>query len=154
MPKQSSGILLYRFKEGEPEVLIVHPGGPFWKNKDTGAWSIPKGEIEPGHEPMQTAIRELKEEIGLQLPSEAKLITLKPVRQAGGKIVHCFAAAHDFDPSTFKSNMFKREWPPNSGRQQEFPEVDRAEWFDLDTAKQKLIPAQADLVDQLSYLFG
>jgi len=154
MPKTSAGILLYRFRDGEPEVLIIHPGGPFWKNEDLGAWSVPKGEIEPGHEPLATAIRELEEEIGLKLPSDIKFITLKPVRQSGGKVVNCFAANHDFDPTTLKSNTFPLEWPPHSGQMQEFPEVDRAEWFDLETAKQKLNPAQADLVDQLAQIIG
>src|SRR5436189_6286460 len=104
MPKTSAGILLYRFREGELEVLIVHPGGPFWKNKDLGAWSVPKGEIEPGHEPLQTAVRELEEEIGLNVPPDSNFVTLKPVRQAGGKLVHCFALHHDFDTSTSRSH--------------------------------------------------
>lgn len=154
MAKPSAGILLYRFHDGEPEVLVVHPGGPFWKNKDLGAWSIPKGEIEPGHEPLQTAVRELEEEIGLQVAHNASFITLKPIRQSGGKLVHCFALNRDFDPTTLKSNTFKREWPPGTGNQQEFPEVDRAEWFGLDTARQKLIPAQADLLDELMRMIG
>src|SRR5436190_13395680 len=104
MPKPSAGILLYRFRDDELEVLLVHPGGPFWKNKDLGAWSVPKGEIEGGHELLATAVRELKEEIGLKLPSDAKFITLKPIRQAGGKLVNCFAVNHDFDPAMLKSN--------------------------------------------------
>jgi predicted NUDIX family NTP pyrophosphohydrolase len=154
MQKQSAGLLLYRFNDGEPEVLIVHPGGPFWKNKDVGAWSIPKGEIESGHTPLDTAIREVEEELGLAVSPDLNFIELKPIRQKSGKLVHCFAVAHDFDPATLRSNTFKREWPPHSGKQQEFPEVDRAEWFDLETAKQKLIPAQAAFVDELVKKLG
>jgi predicted NUDIX family NTP pyrophosphohydrolase len=150
MPKPSAGILLYRFNDGEPEVLLIHPGGPFWKNKDVGAWSIPKGQIEGGDEPLATAVRELEEEIGLKVAHGSNFITLRSIRQAGGKLVHCFALNHDFDPATLTSNTFKREWPPHSGKQAEFPEVDRAEWFDFDTAKEKIIPAQADLIDQLA----
>src|SRR4051812_5967114 len=104
MPKQSAGILLYRFRVSEPEFLLVHPAGPFWTKKDLGAWSIPKGEIERGDEPLETAIRELEEEIGLTLAEGHKLITLDPIRQAGGKLVHCFALNHDFDTSELKSN--------------------------------------------------
>ena len=154
MPKPSAGILLYRFNDGELEVLIIHPGGPFWKNKDMGAWSIPKGQIEQNDEPLSTAIRELEEEIGLKVSPDSNFITLKPIRQSGGKLVHCFALNHDFDPATLTSNTFRREWPPGTGKQQEFPEADRAEWFDLETAKQKLIPAQADLVNQLAGFLG
>jgi predicted NUDIX family NTP pyrophosphohydrolase len=147
MPKQSAGILLYRFRDGEPEVLLVHPGGPFWKNKDAAAWSIPKGEIEPGDDALSTAMRELEEEIGLK--ANGKFTALRPIKQSGGKIVHCFALNHDFDPSKLESNSFMQEWPPHSGNQQEFPEIDRAEWFDPDTAKSKINLAQADLIDQL-----
>jgi predicted NUDIX family NTP pyrophosphohydrolase len=154
MPKPSAGLLLYRFAEGEPEVLVVHPGGPFWKNKDLGAWSIPKGEIDPGHEPLATAIREVEEELGLAVSPDLNFIALKPIRQSGGKTVHCFAVNHEFDPATLKSNTFKLEWPPHSGKYIDVPEVDRAEWFDLETAKQKLNPAQADLIDQLAEKLG
>jgi predicted NUDIX family NTP pyrophosphohydrolase len=147
MPKQSSGILLYRFREGEIEVLLIHPGGPFWKNKDAAAWSIPKGEIEADDDPLETAVRELEEEIGLK--AKGKFLPLISVRQAGGKLVHCFALNQDFDTSELKSNNFSLEWPPRSGKFQEFPEVDRAEWFDPETATKKIIPAQANLIDQL-----
>ena len=152
MPKPSAGLLLYRFVEGEPEVLVVHPGGPFWKNKDLGAWSVPKGEIDQGHEPLATAIREVEEELGLKV--DGKFIPLQPIRQSGGKLVHCFAVNHDFDPATLKSNTFNLEWPPHSGKYIDVPEVDRAEWFDLETAKQKLNPAQADLIDQVAEKLG
>lgn len=154
MPKPSAGILLYRFRDGEPEVLVIHPGGPFWKGKDLGAWSIPKGQIEQGDEPLATGVRELEEEIGLKLPPDAKFITLKPIRQSGGKLVHCFATSHDFDPATLTSNTFKREWPPGTGKMQEYPEVDRAEWFDPETAKQKLNPAQGSFIDELIEKLG
>jgi predicted NUDIX family NTP pyrophosphohydrolase len=153
MPKQSAGILLYRFREDEVEVLLIHPGGTLWKNRDLGAWSIPKGEIEPGDDPLSTAVRELDEEIGLKLGNE-KFIELRPIRQKGGKLVHCFALNHDFDPSKLKSNTFTQEWPPRSGKFVAFPEVDRAEWFDPETAKTKINPAQADLIDQLLEKLG
>src|ERR1043166_2750773 len=153
MPKQSAGILLYRFREDEVEVLLIHPGGTLWKNRDLGAGSIPKGEIEPGDDPLSTAVRELDEEIGLKLGNE-KFIELRPIRQKGGKLVHCFALNTDFDPSKLKSNTFTQEWPPRSGKYVAFPEVDRAEWFDPETAKTKINPAQADLIDQLLEKLG
>jgi len=154
MAKVSAGILLYRFRDDDLEVLLIHPGGPFWKNKDLGAWSIPKGEIEPGDQPLATAVRELEEEIGLKVDETQKFITLNPIRQASGKLVHCYALNRDFDPSGLESNVFTMEWPPHSGRQQEFPEADRADWFDPETGKIKIINAQADLIDQLIAVIG
>jgi predicted NUDIX family NTP pyrophosphohydrolase len=147
--KESAGILLYRLADGGPEVLLVHPGGPFWTKKDLGAWSIPKGEPDEGEELLDAALRELKEELGT--PPELladELVDLGSVRQKA-KIVHGWAAEADFDPATLRSIAFEMEWPPRSGNRQEFPEVDRAEWFDPPTAREKLIPAQAVFVDRL-----
>jgi predicted NUDIX family NTP pyrophosphohydrolase len=148
--KQSAGILLYRLMGNEPQVLVVHPGGPFWANKDLGAWSIPKGEYGEGEEARACALRELEEELGT-LPdiSEDELIDLGEVRQKGGKRVRVWAAEGEFDPATLDSNTFTMPWPPRSGREQEFPEVDRAEWFSPERAREKLNPAQAAFVDRL-----
>ncbi|HET7574312.1 MAG TPA: NUDIX domain-containing protein [Solirubrobacterales bacterium] len=148
--KRSAGILLYRRNGEEPEFLLIHPGGPFWKRRDAGAWSIPKGQIETDEEPRACAIRELEEELGSPpaLDSE-ELIELGSVRQRAGKVVEAWAAEADFDPATLDSNRFSMEWPPRSGRQEEFPEVDQAEWFDLATAREKILPAQADFLDRL-----
>jgi predicted NUDIX family NTP pyrophosphohydrolase len=149
MSKQSAGILLYRVNSQQQiEVLIVHPGGPFWKNKDLGAWSIPKGEFLPGEDPLEVAKREFHEEVGQKISGTFR--ELRPARQAGGKIVYCFTQERDIDVSNIKSNTFSMEWPPRSGRQQEFPEVDRAEWFDIETARTKLNASQAAFLDQLS----
>jgi len=153
MSKQSAGILLSRFNEDKKlEILMVHPGGPFWQNKDLGAWSIPKGEFLPGEDPLTVAKREFYEEIGKKVLG--KFTELRPVRQAGGKIVYCFTQERDVDVSKIKSNTFSIEWPPRSGRQQEFPEVDRAEWFDIDTARTKLNASQASFLDQLEELIS
>lgn len=147
MAKQSAGILLYRFSCGGVQVMLVHPGGPFWKNKDLAAWSIPKGEFLPGEDPLKTAKREFKEETGSAIKGVFKPLT--PVRQAGDKIVYAFAVEGDLDVAKLKSNTFKMEWPPRSGRFQDVPEVDRGEWFDLATARQKINAAQAAFIDQL-----
>ena len=148
--KQSAGILLFRIVGEAPEVLLVHPGGPFWAKKDLGVWSIPKGEPDEGEDLRDCALRELGEELGAA-PALAldALIELGSVRQKGGKVVHGWAAEADFDPSILHSNSFTMEWPPRSGAQREFPEVDRAEWFDPETAKRKINPAQAEFVDRL-----
>lgn len=143
---------MYRFRDGEIEVLIVHPGGPFWAKKDIGAWSIPKGEYLPGQDPLETARREFREELGSDVAGP--FTTLKPVRQAGGKLVTAFAVEGDFDTSTLESHEFEMEWPPRSGRKQNFPEVDRAEWHSLDSARGKLNPTQAGLIDQLEQLIA
>jgi predicted NUDIX family NTP pyrophosphohydrolase len=148
MPAISAGLLLYRMRDGAPEVLLVHPGGPFWTHKDEGAWSIPKGEHGADEEPQAAAIRELAEELGTTLEL-ADLTDLGEVRQRGGKLVRAFAAEGDFDPETVNSNTFEMEWPPRSGRRQEFPEVDRAEWFDPETARAKINPAQSAFLDRL-----
>ena len=138
---------MYRRRERLVEALIVHPGGPFWKNKEAGAWSIPKGEFLPGEDPLQTAKREFKEELGKAVTG--KFTQLRPVFQTGGKIVYAWAIEGDLDTTKIKSNDFEMEWPPRSGRLAKFPEVDRAEWVDLSIAREKLNPAQTGLIDQL-----
>lgn len=130
------------------EVLLVHPGGPFWKKRDAGAWSIPKGEIEPGEQAIDVARREFREELGAESPAGTPL-SLGTVRQAGGKIVHAWALQGDFDESRLDSAKFSMEWPPRSGRSQEFPEVDRAAWFSLEDARRMILPAQATFLDRL-----
>lgn len=147
MARISAGLLLYRHTAGRLEVFLVHPGGPFWAKKDVGAWSIPKGEVEPGRDELAEARRELREETGVEVAGEFR--PLKPVKQAGGKTVHAWAIEADCDPDRIVSNTFRLEWPPRSGKQQSFPEVDRAAWFDLPTARQKINPAQAALLDEL-----
>jgi predicted NUDIX family NTP pyrophosphohydrolase len=146
----SAGILLFRRAGEALEVLLVHPGGPYWARKDLGAWSIPKGLVEDGEDPLRCALRELEEELGSPFSFTAdELVELGSVRQKAGKLVHCWAVEGDFDPATLRSNTFSMEWPPRSGAEREFPEVDRAEWFDLDEARQKIIAAQADFLDRL-----
>lgn len=149
--KHSAGILLFRRGAvAAPEFLLVHPGGPFWAKRDLGAWSIPKGQIENDEDPRDCALREMAEELGPApelVPEE--LITLGSVRQRAGKLVEAWAGEADFDPAELESNTFALEWPPRSGREQEFPEVDRAEWFDLDEARRRILPAQAEFLDRL-----
>jgi predicted NUDIX family NTP pyrophosphohydrolase len=142
----SAGLLMYRTRANKVEFLLVHPGGPFWKNKDAGAWTIPKGEIEESEETLATAMREFEEELGIK-PS-GPFIALAPIQQKGGKIIHAWAFEGEVDPDQISSNVFSREWPPRSGRLQEFPEVDRAAWFDLETAKSKINPAQISLLEE------
>ena len=148
MAKQSAGILLYRTGDGEPEVLLVHPGGPFWAKRDLGAWSIPKGECAEGEDPRACAAREFREELGAALP-DAALVELGTVKQRGGKHVIAFAGEGDFDPAKLTSNTFEIEWPPRSGGRQSCPEVDRAEWFDIEFARTKILSAQVELLDRL-----
>jgi predicted NUDIX family NTP pyrophosphohydrolase len=148
MPKLSAGILLYRARQGAVEVLLVHPGGPFWAKKDLGAWTIPKGEYEQGEDPLAAALREFQEETGHEPPADS-LVELGTIRQRGGKVLTAWAAAGDLDPATAVSKTFTMEWPPRSGVQREFPEIDRAGWFGPDTARAKLLAAQAELVDRL-----
>jgi predicted NUDIX family NTP pyrophosphohydrolase len=148
MASRSAGILLHRLRAGERQVLLVHPGGPFWAKKDAGAWSIPKGEHEEGEDARACALREWEEEIGAPLDA-SDLVDLGTVRQKSGKVVAAWAAEGDVDPATLSSNTFTMEWPPRSGRTQEFPEIDRAEWFGIDEARVKINPAQAALLDKL-----
>ena len=159
----SAGMLLFRggTAGAELEVLLVHPGGPFWASKDAHAWSIPKGEIEPDESPLAAALRELAEETGCTLapagtaPVGSSLgrpedpIVLPPVRAGGGKVIHGFAVEHDFDVGALRSNMFELEWPPRSGKRQTFPEVDRAAWFPVSVARTKLHKGQVVLIDHL-----
>jgi predicted NUDIX family NTP pyrophosphohydrolase len=147
MAKRSAGLILYRYRDGRLQVFLVHPGGPVWARRDEGAWSIPKGEIEDGEDPLAAARREFLEETGVT-PS-GDFLPLEPVRQKGGKIVEAWAFAGDCDPGQIKSNTFSMEWPPRSGKQREFPEVDRAEFFDVQEAKRRINPAQAALVSEL-----
>lgn len=147
MPRQSAGLLLYRRGDGQLEVLLVHPGGPFWKNKDEGAWSIPKGEIEPGEDLLEAACREFAEETGGR--PEGPFTPLEPIRQKGGKVVHAWGVEGDFDPAGLTSNTFEVEWPPRSGRRQRFPEVDAAAFFAPDEARRRINPGQAPLLDEL-----
>ena len=147
MPASSAGILMYRRTGSALEVLLVHSGGPFWRNKDDGAWSIPKGEIDEGEDPAEAALREFMEEIG-SVP-EGPLRSLGEIRQRGGKRVHAFAIEGDIDAGAIASNTFEIEWPPKSGRLQTFPEVDRAGWFDLPAARVKIIESQRLLLDRL-----
>lgn len=148
--KHSAGILLYRRAAGELEVLLVHPGGPYWAKRDAGAWTIPKGECEQGEEPRECALRELAEELGAapEIDREA-LIELGSVRQKSGKVVEAWAAEGEFEPAELNSNTFELEWPPRSGERQAFPEVDRAEWLEPEAAREKILPAQAELIDRL-----
>lgn len=152
MPKTSAGLLMYRRKEGHIEVLLVHPGGPFFRNKDDGAWSIPKGELEPGEEPLAAACREFTEEIGIE--PQGPFTPLTPIRQKGGKVVHAWAFEGDCDPAAISPNTFPLEWPPRSGKMVDFLEVDRAEFFDLETARRKINPAQRELLDELERILA
>jgi predicted NUDIX family NTP pyrophosphohydrolase len=150
---RSAGILLYRLRGGVPEVLLVHPGGPFWARKDDGVWSIPKGEHDEHQDPQATALREFEEETG-SAPPPGALAELGTVRLRSGKRVAAWAVEGDLDPETIRSNTFELEWPPRSGRSQEFPEVDRAGWFGLDAAREKLNPAQRAFLDRLRELLA
>ena len=147
MSNQSAGILLYRKVNDEIQVFLVHPGGPFFKNKDSGAWSIPKGEFSGDEEPLAAAKREFKEETGQAI--NGNFIELKPVKLKSGKTVHAWAVEGDINHETITSNLFEMEWPPKSGKKQSFPEIDRAGWFNIDDAKLKLNAAQTAFVDEL-----
>ena len=145
--KKSAGILLYRFSGATINFFLVHPGGPFWAKKDHGAWSIPKGGFDDTEDALEAAKREFHEETGFQFEG-TNLIALTPLKQPSGKIVHAWAAEGDCDASQIKSNLLRLEWPPKSGVIKEFPEVDRAEWFDLTSARQKLLRGQIGFLDQ------
>jgi len=150
MPKKSAGLLPFREVDGRLEVLLVHPGGPFWAKKDEGAWSIAKGEFEGDEDPLTAARREFEEETGF-IPGD-EVIPLDPLRQPGGKIVHAWAVKtgkDDFDPAKLKSNLFSMEWPPKSGQHREFPEVDRAAWFTIEEAGKKILKGQARFLQEL-----
>ncbi|HEV8016633.1 MAG TPA: NUDIX domain-containing protein [Stellaceae bacterium] len=147
MAKESAGLLLYRVTNGALEVFLVHPGGPFWKKKDEGAWSIPKGEPQPGEDPLATAIREFGEETAATPAGDFH--ALPAVRQAGGKLVRAWAVEGDLDPRSLVSNEFEMEWPPRSGKRAHFPEVDRGAWFALDDARSRINQGQIALLDAL-----
>ena len=152
MPKISAGILLFRTRADGVEVLLVHPGGPFWAKKDDGAWSIPKGEAAPGEDLIAAARREFAEETGLSV--EGEFIDLGTFRQPSGKTVAAWALEGDFDPASLVSMTFTLEWPPRSGKTAEFPEVDRAEWFDLETAERKILAGQRPILAALGRRLG
>lgn len=148
MTKHSAGILMFRFRDSSLEVFLVHPGGPFWAKKDEGVWSIPKGEFNiDSEDPLEAAKREFEEETGFIL--EGDFIPLDTLKQSSMKIVHAWAVEGDCDAAKIKSNTFSMEWPPRSGKQQEFPEVDRAGWFDIETAKIKILKGQRPFIDRL-----
>src|SRR5215210_430640 len=148
MPKRSAGLILFRRPAGQLEILLVHPGGPYFARKDAGAWSIPKGEYTDGEDPQAVALREFEQETGVRL--SGPLLALGEVRQAGGKVVTDYAREGDLDPGTLRSNLFTLEWPPRSGRLQSFPEVDRAGWFTLAEARHKILAGQVPLLDRLT----
>ena len=148
MSKKSAGLLLYREVLGRLEVLLCHPGGPFWAKRDQGAWSIPKGEFEDGEEPLSAAKREFTEETGFTATC-GEILLLEPVRQPGGKLVYAWAVRCDLDPSSLKSNTFSLEWPPKSGRYQQFPEVDRAAWLGIEEASHKMLKGQLPFLVEL-----
>jgi predicted NUDIX family NTP pyrophosphohydrolase len=148
--KKAAGLLLYRFRDSELQVFLIHPGGPFWAKKDMGAWAIPKGEFEEDEHPLDAAKREFHEETGCT--AEGNFVPLRPLKQRGGKTVYAWAVEGDCDADAITSNLFSMEWPPRSGKHREFPEVDRAAWFTLKEAKEKIQPAQVALLEELERL--
>ena len=157
MPKISAGLLWYRFQNTLPEVFLVHPGGPFWQKKDIGAWSVPKGELDKDEDALDAAKREMKEETGIdpEKPGlrSSSFLALAPVRQKGGKMVCAWAVQGDFDASEIDCNTFEIEWPPKSGKKKLFPEIDKGGWFTISEAKNKIIPGQLPLIEELEQFF-
>ena len=151
-PKVSAGILVWKAADDELRVLLAHPGGPLFRNKDRGAWTIPKGEVEPGEDLLDAARREFSEETGF--PVEGPFVELGVVRLKSGKCVHAWAAAGDCDPAQMEGDLFEMKWPPRSGRRQRFPEIDRVEFFTVDEARQRINPAQIPLIDELQRLWA
>jgi len=152
MARKSAGLLMYRRRDGQVEVLLIHPGGPFWTRKDDGAWSIPKGEFTDEEAPFDAALREFQEETGFTASGD--FVALEPIRQAGGKIVHAWVVEGDCDAAAVKSNTFSMEWPAHSGQRRTFPEVDRAGWFSLAQAEVKILNSQRPLLEQLRAILG
>jgi predicted NUDIX family NTP pyrophosphohydrolase len=150
--KKSAGLLLFRQTSGELEVLLAHMGGPYWEKKDEGSWSIPKGEFDESEDPLAAAKREFEEETGT-VPA-GDFIPLEPLKQPSGKLIYAWALQAEFDPSTLRCNMFSMEWPPKSGKQQEFPEIDRADWLTPENAKRKILKGQAPFLEQLQTILG
>lgn len=150
MAKKSAGLLMYRRRQGVLEVFLVHPGGPFWAKKDAGSWSIPKGEYGPEKDPLEVAKREFQEETSF--PASGKFTPLTPRKQPSGKVITAWAFEGDCDASAIESNTFPMEWPPHSGKQQEFPEVDRAGWFPIPAAREKILKGQVGFLDELNQI--
>ena len=147
MAKLSAGVLLFKYRAKLLEVLLVHPGGPFWRNKDAGAWSIPKGEYTGSEDPLEAARREFQEETGF--PASGPFLPLGQIKQPGGKLITAFACEGELSPAEIRSNTFRMEWPPKSGRQQEFPEIDRAAWFTVEEAQQRVLKGQSEFIERL-----
>lgn len=147
MSKKSAGILLYRLQNDIWEVLLVHPGGPFWTKKDLGAWSIPKGEFDENENPRDAAKREVEEETGMKVQGD--FIALTPVKQKSGKLIYAWAVQGNFDAAQIKSNTFEIEWPPKSGKKKSFPEVDKAAWFNIEEAKKKITEGQLPVINEI-----
>ena len=152
MPRRSAGLLMYRRRDSSVEVFLVHPGGPFWAKKDLASWTIPKGECREGEQALDAALREFQEETGFQ--AEGNFVPLGEARQPSGKIVEAWAVEGDCDPSELNSNSFSMEWPLRSGRQAEFPEVDRGGWFKIEAAREKILKGQMPLLDRLLQIVG
>ena len=148
--KKTAGLLLYRIRDSAVEVFLVHPGGPFWAKKDEGAWSIPKGEFADDEQPLSAAKREFQEETGFSM--EGNFMALAPLKQRSGKLVYAWALEGDCDAGAIKSNLFSMEWPPRSGKRQEYPEVDRASWFTLESAKRRIVPGQIAFLEELQQM--
>jgi len=148
MARKSAGILFYRIQDQTPEFLLVHPGGPFWVKKDTGAWSLPKGEFTGSEEPLTAALREVREELGVSVSGD--FIPLTPLKQKNGKVIFAWALEHEIDPAAIRSNTVELIWPPGSASKKQFPEVDKAAWFDIDDARQKINPGQFGFIKELT----